>query len=110
MAFDCLYLRGRDLRARPLATRRNVLEGVLDGQDLVLPVRRLAEDGLAGRARARLRGLKWRTRSRPTAPAAQRGGELPGHGSTGGVTCGDDPRARPSHEGKGRPEAAPSGS
>jgi ATP-dependent DNA ligase len=40
MAFDCLYCRGQDLRPRPLATRRNVLEDVLDGQDLVLPVRR----------------------------------------------------------------------
>ena len=32
MAFDCLYHRGQDLRPRPLATRRNVLEDVLDGQ------------------------------------------------------------------------------
>ena len=46
MAFDCLYHRGQDLRARPLTTRRNVLEDVLDGQDLVLPVRRLADNGL----------------------------------------------------------------
>jgi bifunctional non-homologous end joining protein LigD len=46
MAFDCLYHRGQDLRPRPLATRRNVLEDVLDGQDLVLPVRRLADNGL----------------------------------------------------------------
>jgi bifunctional non-homologous end joining protein LigD len=46
MAFDCLYHRGQDLRARPLATRRNVLEDVLDDQDLVLPVRRLADNGL----------------------------------------------------------------
>ncbi len=47
MAFDCLYVRGRDLRARPLYVRRNMVEGVLGGQDVVLPVRRLAEDGLA---------------------------------------------------------------
>jgi bifunctional non-homologous end joining protein LigD len=47
MAFDCLHYRGQDLRLRRLATRRNVLEDVLDGQDLVLPVRRLADDGLA---------------------------------------------------------------
>ncbi len=40
------YCRGQDLRPRPLTTRRNVLEDVLDGQDLVLPVRRLADDGL----------------------------------------------------------------
>jgi bifunctional non-homologous end joining protein LigD len=43
MAFDCLYHRGQDLRPRPLATRRNVLEDVLDGQDLVLPARRLSD-------------------------------------------------------------------
>jgi bifunctional non-homologous end joining protein LigD len=46
MAFDCLHYRGQDLRLRPLATRRNVLEDVLGRQDLVLPVRRLAADGL----------------------------------------------------------------
>jgi bifunctional non-homologous end joining protein LigD len=46
MAFDCLYHRGQDLRPRPLATRRNVLEDVLDDQDLVLPVRGLADNGL----------------------------------------------------------------
>ncbi len=47
MAFDCLCARGKDIRDRPLYVRRNVVEDVLDGQDLVLPVRRLAEDGLA---------------------------------------------------------------
>ena len=46
MVFDCLRVRGRDLRSRPLYVRRNVLEDLLDGQDLVLPVRRLADDGL----------------------------------------------------------------
>jgi ATP-dependent DNA ligase len=46
MAFDCLYHRGQDLRPRPLTTRRNVLEEALAGQDLVLPVRRLSDDGL----------------------------------------------------------------
>jgi bifunctional non-homologous end joining protein LigD len=46
MAFDCLYYRGKDLRDRPLYVRRNVVEDILNGQDLVLPVRRLADDGL----------------------------------------------------------------
>jgi bifunctional non-homologous end joining protein LigD len=46
MVFDCLQARGKDLRARPLATRRNVLEDVLDEQEMLLPVRRLANDGL----------------------------------------------------------------
>ena len=45
MAFDCLHLRGKDLRERPLHVRRNALEGVLEGQDLVLPARRFGEDG-----------------------------------------------------------------
>jgi len=58
MAFDCLYVRGRDLRARPLAIRRNVLEGVLDGQDLVLPVRRLAKNGLKAWEEAVARGYE----------------------------------------------------
>src|SRR6266478_9707184 len=46
IAFDCLYLRGRDLRKRPLYVRRNVVEDMLGGADLVLPVRRLSGDGL----------------------------------------------------------------
>ncbi len=46
IAFDCLYARGKDLRKRPLRVRRNVLEEIIDGQSLVLPVRRLAADGL----------------------------------------------------------------
>lgn len=46
MAFDCLYVRGKDLRDRPLYVRRNVIEDVLEGQDLLLPVRRLADHGI----------------------------------------------------------------
>jgi ATP-dependent DNA ligase len=46
MAFDCLDADGRDLRPEPLAQRREVLEGVLDGGDLILPARRLSPDGL----------------------------------------------------------------
>ena len=47
IAFDCLYARGKDLRARPLRVRRDVLEDLVDGQPpLVLPARRLAADGL----------------------------------------------------------------
>jgi bifunctional non-homologous end joining protein LigD len=46
MAFDCLYARGKDLRKRPLRVRRNVLEELVDGHQLVLPARRLADDGL----------------------------------------------------------------
>jgi ATP-dependent DNA ligase len=35
-----------DLSTPPLYVRRNVIEDVLDEQDVVLPVRRLADDGL----------------------------------------------------------------
>jgi bifunctional non-homologous end joining protein LigD len=45
MVFDCLQARGKDLRSQPLYVRRNVIEDVLDEQDIVLPVRRLADDG-----------------------------------------------------------------
>lgn len=37
MAFDCLYLAGRDLRKHPLRGRRNWLEDVLEGQQLLFP-------------------------------------------------------------------------
>jgi len=46
MAFDILYARGRDLRRRPLADRRERLERELNGAELVYPVRRLGDDGL----------------------------------------------------------------
>lgn len=46
MVFDCLQARSKDLRSQPLYVRRNVIEDVLDEQDMVLPVRRLADDGL----------------------------------------------------------------
>ncbi len=46
MVFDCLQARGKDLRKQPLYVRRNVIEDVLDEQDMVMPVRRLADDGL----------------------------------------------------------------
>jgi bifunctional non-homologous end joining protein LigD len=46
MVFDCLHARNKDLRKQPLYVRRNVIEDVLDEQDMVLPVRRMADDGL----------------------------------------------------------------
>src|SRR5262245_1733682 len=45
MAFDCLYSRGRDLRALPLKDRRKVMEEEIDGSP-ILPARRLPESGL----------------------------------------------------------------
>jgi bifunctional non-homologous end joining protein LigD len=46
MAFDLLELDGEDQRKRTLRERRRALEHLLDGERLVLPVRRLAPDGL----------------------------------------------------------------
>jgi bifunctional non-homologous end joining protein LigD len=47
MAFDCLYVDGRDLRQQELRERRGSLEKVIADQSLILPARRLALDGLA---------------------------------------------------------------
>jgi ATP-dependent DNA ligase len=46
MAFDLLYHDRRDLTGRPLRDRRARLEDVVAGSELVVPVRRLAPDGL----------------------------------------------------------------
>ena len=45
MTFDLLYQDGRELTGRPLRDRRARLESVVAGNDLVLPVRRLAKNG-----------------------------------------------------------------
>jgi bifunctional non-homologous end joining protein LigD len=58
IAFDCPYARGKDLRKRPLRVRRNVLEELVDGGDLVLPARRLADDGLEAWAQVVKRGYE----------------------------------------------------
>jgi bifunctional non-homologous end joining protein LigD len=46
MVFDCLHVAGRDLRELALRTRREWLEDVSHDQTLILPARRLAENGL----------------------------------------------------------------
>jgi len=68
MVFDCLRVRGRDLRSRPLSVRRNVLEDLLDGQDLLLPVRRLADDGLKAWLEVLEHGYEGLVAKDPTAP------------------------------------------
>ncbi len=68
MVFDCLYHRGQDFRARPLTTRRNVLEDVLDDQDLVLPVRRLADNGLKAWQQVLERGYEGLVAKDPASP------------------------------------------
>ena len=58
MAFDCLWPTGRDLREQALSVRRDELELVLDGQDLLLPARRLPDDGLKAWAQVIERGYE----------------------------------------------------
>jgi len=59
MAFDCLYLEGRDLRDRPLRERRIEFERVLENdQVLLFPARRLVPDGLAAWAQVVERGYE----------------------------------------------------
>jgi bifunctional non-homologous end joining protein LigD len=58
VVFDCLYARGRDLRARPLDDRRAVVEReVREGPALML-ARRLGADGFKAFEAARKRGLE----------------------------------------------------
>src|SRR5581483_3805776 len=45
IAFDVLQAGARDLRSRPLVERRRILEEILDDTDMVLPCRRLPDDG-----------------------------------------------------------------
>jgi bifunctional non-homologous end joining protein LigD len=68
IAFDCLYARGKDLRSRSLRTRRNVLVQLVEGHDLVLPARRLADDGLAAWAQVLERGYEGLVGKDPESP------------------------------------------
>jgi bifunctional non-homologous end joining protein LigD len=68
MAFDCLYARRKDLRARPLHLRRQVLEGEVDGHRLILPARRLADDGLTAWAEVLARGYEGLVAKDPASP------------------------------------------
>jgi bifunctional non-homologous end joining protein LigD len=58
IAFDCLYTRGQDVRKRPLRVRRTVLEDLVAGHALVLPARRLADDGFEAWAQVLERGYE----------------------------------------------------
>ena len=56
--FDCLFARGQDLRGRPLAERRLILESEARENPPLQLARRLADDGLKAFATARRRGLE----------------------------------------------------
>jgi bifunctional non-homologous end joining protein LigD len=58
VAFDVLYARGQDLRARPLAARREMLEEIVDGAGSVFVVPRLSANGHEAWAEVQRRGLE----------------------------------------------------
>ena len=58
VVFDCLFARGRDLRARPLVERRAVLEKEVSAGGPLRLARRLAGDGFKAFEAARARGLE----------------------------------------------------
>ncbi len=58
VVFDCLYARGQNLMARPLAERRAALEAEVRESDILRLARRLGTDGRRALARARRLGLE----------------------------------------------------
>jgi bifunctional non-homologous end joining protein LigD len=58
VAFDCLYARGHDLRARSLAERHEVLEKEVRTSPTLMLARRLGTDGFKAFEAARRRGLE----------------------------------------------------
>jgi ATP-dependent DNA ligase len=68
MVFDCLYARGKNLRSQPFYVRRNFIEDVLDDQDVLLPVRRLADDGLKAWEEVLARGFEGLVAKDPMSP------------------------------------------
>src|SRR3989441_3861143 len=58
VVFDCLFARGRDLRAHPLAERRAMLEKEVRAAGPLRLARRLASDGFKAFEAARERGLE----------------------------------------------------
>jgi bifunctional non-homologous end joining protein LigD len=58
VVFDCLFARGRDLRARPLSERRAALEAEVRAVGPLRLARRLASDGFKAFEAARERGLE----------------------------------------------------
>ena len=68
MVFDVLELDGRDLRKEPLRKRREILEGLVAGQRMILPARRLADNGLKAWAQAVQRGYEGMVGKDPESP------------------------------------------
>jgi bifunctional non-homologous end joining protein LigD len=58
IAFDVLYVNGRDLARKPLRDRRAGLETIVDGADRVHAAQRLAANGLEAWAQVLERGYE----------------------------------------------------
>ena len=58
MVFDVLELGGKDLRGDPLWKRRKLLEELVAGARMILPARRLSDNGLKAWAQAVHRGYE----------------------------------------------------
>ncbi len=57
-AFDCLWVDGKSLRARPLAARREALEHAIDGADRIFASRRLHANGEKAYGIAKRKGFE----------------------------------------------------
>lgn len=68
VAFDLLELGGKDVRGEPLWKRRKLLETLIAGQPMVLPVRRLSSNGLRAWAQAVHRGYQGIVAKDPESP------------------------------------------
>jgi len=68
MVFDLLELGGKDLRKEPLWKRRERLEGLVAGARMILPARRLADNGLKAWAQAVERGYEGIVGKDPESP------------------------------------------
>ena len=68
MVFDMLELGGKDLRGDPLWKRRKLLEELVAGARMILPARRLSDNGLKAWAQAVRRGYEGMVGKDPEAP------------------------------------------
>jgi len=56
--FDCLYQNGHDLRAQPLAARREAMEAAIGGSQALFPSHRMNPNGLLAFREAKTRGYE----------------------------------------------------
>ena len=68
MVFDVLELGGKDLRREPLWKRRKGLEDLVAGARMILPTRRLSDNGLKAWAQAVHRGYEGMVGKDPESP------------------------------------------